>query len=132
MLFADVSDIAQRWRELDASEMERAETLIEDASAMLARLVGNFDVADESYMQLLKQTCCNMVIRSLGASGNDATYGVDSMSITAGPYSQNWSYNNPTGDMYLTKLEKKLLGISGAAKGRTLIYGMAGDYDARC
>jgi len=131
MLFADVSDIEQRWRELDASETVRAEALIADASAMLARLVRNLDVSDESYMQLLKQTCCNMVIRSLGASGNDATYGVDSMSITAGPYSQNWSYNNPTGDMYLTKLEKRLLGITSSYID-TIRPMMAGDHDERC
>lgn len=111
MLFADVSDIEARWHTLDASEAARAEVLLSDASAMLARLIGDINVSDTDYMQLLKQVCCNMVIRSMSVTDSD-NYGVDSMSMTAGVYSQSWSYNNPTGDMYLTKLEKRMLGIT--------------------
>lgn len=111
MLFADVSDLEARWHTLDESEAAKAETLLSDASAILARLIGEIDISDTDYMQLLKQVCCNMVIRAMSATESDS-YGVDSMSMTAGVYSQSWNYNNPTGDMYLTKLEKRMLGIT--------------------
>ena len=111
MLFADVSDLEARWHTLDESEAAKAEVLLSDASAILTRLIGEIDISDTDYMQLLKQVCCSMVIRAMSATESDS-YGVDSMSMTAGPYSQSWNYNNPTGDMYLTKLEKRLLGIT--------------------
>lgn len=111
MLFADVSDIEVRWRTLTSDERDRATALIEDASAMIATLAKDIDVADENQLHLINTVVCNMVIRSMSATESDS-YGVDSMSMTAGVYSQSWNYNNPTGDMYLTKLEKRLLGIT--------------------
>lgn len=116
MFFADVSDLEARWHTLDESEAAKAETLLSDASAILTRLIGEIDISDTDYMQLLKQVCCNMVIRAMSATESDS-YGVDSMSMTAGPYSQSWNYNNPTGDMYLTKLEKRMLGITSSYIG---------------
>lgn len=111
MLFADVSDIEVRWRTLTSDERDRATALIEDASAMIATLAKDIDVADENQLHLINTVVCNMVIRSISATESDS-YGVDSMSMTAGVYSQSWNYNNPTGDLYLTKLEKRLLGIT--------------------
>ena len=111
MVFAEVSDIESRWRTLDSGERDRAQALIQDASAMLSKLVTDIDVADEEQMQLLNIVCCNMVIRAMSATEADS-YGASNMSMTAGPYTQSWTYSNPTGDMYITKFEKRLLGIS--------------------
>lgn len=33
---------------------------------------------------------------------------------TAGPYSENFKYSNPSGDLYFTKAEQKLLGLFGS------------------
>lgn len=115
MAFAEVSDIESRWRSLSADEQDRAGVLSEDASAMLAALVA-VDAEDEQQAGLLRTVCCSMVIRAMSASLADS-FGATSMSMTAGPYSQSWQYSNPTGDMYLTKMEKRLLGIDGARVG---------------
>lgn len=109
MAFANVSDIEARWRELSDEETARADVLINDASAMLARLV-EIDPNDETQAELLTATCANMVIRAMSATELD-TYGVDSATITAGPYSQTFSYTNTTGDLYLTRAERALLGV---------------------
>lgn len=110
MAFAEVSDIESRWRELSTDEQSRASVLIDDASAMLTALVA-IDTDDDEQAQLLKQVCCSMVIRAMSATEAD-TFGVSQSTITAGPYSQTSNYANPSGDMYLTKLEKRLLGIT--------------------
>lgn len=115
MAYATVSDIESRWRALNEAEQSRASVLIDDASAMLTALV-NVDSDDQEQAQLLKQVCCSMVIRAMSATETDA-FGASQMSMTAGPYSQSWSYSNPTGDMYLTKLEKRLLGITSGYIG---------------
>ena len=126
MAFAVVSDIEARWRTLSADEASRASTLIDDATAMLTALV-KVDAADAQQAELLNTVCCNMVIRAMAQSGMD-TFGVSQAAITAGPYTQSFSYSNPSGDMYLTKLEKKLLGVSIGYIG-SIRPMMAGEHD---
>lgn len=110
MAFAEVTDIEARWRDLTADEEARAATLIDDASAMLSALV-DVDPEDAEQAALLETVCCNMVIRAMSATDSDL-FGVSQSSMTAGPYSQSMSYANPSGDMYLTKMEKRVLGIT--------------------
>ena len=127
MAYADVSDLEARWRTLDESEQARAEALLNDASAMLAASV-TVDDADEQQAALLKIVTCNMVQRSMSTGGD--MYGVTQQSMTAVGFTQQFSYANPTGDLYITKAEKRMLGISGTGRGRTLMYGMVGDENA--
>lgn len=110
MAFADVSDLESRWRELSTEEEARANVLLGDASAILSALV-TVDNSDYEQSELLKMVCCDMVIRAMSATASDA-FGVSQTSMTAGPYTQSFSYSNPSGDMYLTRLEKRLLGIT--------------------
>lgn len=128
MVFAEVSDIESRWHTLSASDRQRAEVLIGDASAMLeAAFACTIDVSDESQMQRLNIVCCNMVIRAMSATEVDS-FGASNMSMTAGPYTQSWTYANPSGDMYITKAEKRMLGITSGYIG-TIRPMMAGDHD---
>ena len=125
MAYAEVSDIEARWRELSDDEKSRASVLIDDASAMLSALV-DVDANDQQQAELLNTVCCNMVIRAMAQSNMD-TFGVSQSAITAGPYTQSFSYSNPSGDMYLTKLEKKLLKVSIGYIG-SIRPMMAGDH----
>lgn len=126
MAFADVSDIESRWRDLSADEESRAAVLLDDASAMLAAVV-TVDENNDEQAELLKIVCCNMVIRAMSATESDA-YGASNMSMTAGPYTQSWTYVNPSGDMYITKAEKRMLGITSSYIG-TIRPMMAGEHD---
>lgn len=126
MAFALVSDIEARWRDLSTAEEGRASVLIDDASAMLEQLV-DVDATDTKQAELLKAVCCNMVIRAMSASDYDA-FGASQMSMTAGPYTQQFTYANPSGDMYLTKMEKRLLGITSSYIN-TIRPMMAGEHD---
>lgn len=126
MAFAEVSDVEARWRDLSADEEDRASVLLDDASAILTKLV-DVDATDTEQAYLLKETCANMVIRAMSASVGDS-YGATSMSMTAGPYSQSWQYSAPTGALYLTKMEKRLLGITTSYIG-SIRPMMMGDHD---
>ena len=126
MAFAEVSDIEARWHPLSTEEQDRAEVLLEDASAMLSELV-KVDESDEEQAELLRIVSCNMVIRSMSATEHDS-FGATNMSMTAGPYQQSFTYSNPTGDMFLTKMEKRLLGISTNFIGYIRPM-MAGEHD---
>lgn len=78
--------------------------------------LADVDTSDADVLELLKHVSCSMVIRAMSASEYDA-FGVSQTSMTAGQYSQSWSYSNPSGDLYLTKLEKRLLGITSSYIG---------------
>ena len=113
MAYATVSDIEARWRTLSQDEAAKAGVLLDDAAAILDTLAV-FDSSDPTTAANLKTVSCNMVIRVMSASGD---IGISQGSMTAGVYSQSWTYSNPAGDMYLTKLEKRLLGITSGYIG---------------
>ena len=124
MAYATVTDLEERWRELTAQEQELAATLLDDASAMIDALV---TVDAESQAAILKVVTCDMVKRAMVAASAQ-TFGVEQMQATMGPFAQNVHFANPSGDLYLTKMEKRMLGISGKGKGRILYPAIGGDY----
>lgn len=117
MAYATYEDVEARWRTLTADEQERATMLLEDAATILDG-VAVIDAADMQQAAALKLVSCNMVIRSMVASASSA-FGVDELQATMGPFGQTAHFANPSGDMYLTKLDKRLLGVTGG-KGRIL------------
>ena len=108
MAYATLEELEARRGVLDPDDREKAAALLEDAAVILDALV----VIDgtEEQETLLNLVSCNMVIRALSTTPD--AYGVSSLSTTAGVYSESLQYSNPSGDMYLTKLEKRLLGIT--------------------
>lgn len=112
MAFATSDDIAARWRPLSESEQEKAEVLLEDAATYLSEYVV-VDEDDEQQASILKMVSCSMVIRAMLASENNV-FGVTEQSISADIYSQTMRYQNPSGDLYLTASEKRLLGITSS------------------
>lgn len=110
--FATVEDLQARYRPLDADERARAGALLDDASAFLAsehrRLGLDIDPADELRAGMLKVVCCAMAKRVL-ASGVDGD--LTSCSMTAGSYTEQRTFANPAGNMYLTREERRVLGL---------------------
>lgn len=110
MAYADVDDLEARWRPLTPEEQERAAVLLDDASAFLDGLVEPDRRVCGEADGVLRMVVCNMVQRAMVATSADA-FGVSQQSMTAGPYTQSWTYANPSGDFYLTKMERRLLGV---------------------
>ena len=110
--FASIEDLEARWRELSPSEEQRATTLLDDATAILMAEFKIADVAidDEDELQAanLKVVCCSMVKRALGTM-NSADYSQASM--TVGSFSKSYTMANPSGDMYLSSQERRILGL---------------------
>ena len=115
MAYAYVGDIEIRLqRELGADEQQNAEALIEAASAALSKLTANTSESEDTG-ELLKFVCTNMVSRMLAPDMD--IFGASQASMTAGAYTQSVTFNTPLGDMYISKFEKKLLGISAGYIG---------------
>lgn len=113
MVFATVTDLEARWRALTGTERTQAETLLADASAFVAvelQRAGR-SPTDPLVAPLLVGVVCAMVKRSMQASQTAA--GVTQYTQSATPYSESFTYANPTGELFMTRAEKKLLGIGG-------------------
>lgn len=115
MAYATFEDLQARSPEL--LDETRAQALLDDASAMIYSLASSvgvaFDASDEQAAALLRKACCASVLRALSSCGAS----VSSSTETVGPFSQTYSYANPSGDLYLTASEKKELGISRQVVG---------------
>lgn len=112
MQFATSEDLAARWKPLTDAEAAKAEVLLKDAAVFLSALV-EVDSTDEGQLAKLRIVSCSMVQRAMVAAQND-TFGVSEERVTADIYSQSLTFANPSGDMYLTAAEKRLLGITGS------------------
>jgi hypothetical protein len=126
MAFATYTDVEARWRTLTAEERTKADALLDDAATILTGMVA-VDVEDQQQAAKLKLVSCSMVIRAMVAGASSA-FGVEQLDATMGPMSQTAHFANPNGDLYLTKQEKRILGVRGG-KGRILhpAYGVSDD-----
>lgn len=98
--FATVKDLESRWRVMDASEKRRATVLLEDAAALIVANGVKVDEEDETQAANLVRVSCAMVMRAMGQG--------DGEQVNA------WGGNlvsNPCGDLYLSKQDKRSLGI---------------------
>lgn len=115
MAYATVSDLMQRWRVLSDAEQARAEVMLDDAATILDATV-DIDEDNEKQAALLKTVSCSMVKRAM-VSMADGMLGVSQGTISADIYSQTFQFSNPGGDMYLTQMERRLLGVTNSYIG---------------
>lgn len=119
--YAEISDLVIFWRELNETERQRAEMLLKLASNILrgkGASVG-IDIDAEKnknnvFAENLKWVTLEAVKRALQTPQD--TPPVNSYSQTAGPYSENFTYTNPSGDLWFKKSELQILGFGGVQK----------------
>lgn len=95
-----------------------------DASDIMADEMDNagvdYDHPDEPFAARLCRVCRDMVHRAIG-DGSRATmgipFGAKQASITAGSYSEQFTIDNPFGDLYLKAAERRALGIAASGFG---------------
>lgn len=102
-MYATFEDIIKR-KDLDESKADQCTALLEDAAIIIDSF--NKNAAED----VKKLVSCNMVIRAIGSSEEGVPLGTTQATVSALGYSQSWTNSNGSGELYLTKLEKKLLG----------------------
>ena len=109
MKYASVSDVETGFRALDEDESARCDALLEEAAVVIDAFSAE---AEESRKKLVS---CRMVRRQLGADSQSAGMfpaGASQGTVTALGYSQSWTMSGgAVGELYLSKLEKQLLGV---------------------
>lgn len=108
MAYATVEDVQKRMvRTMSSDEQTICSTLLDDAAIMIDTYNENAS-ADAKLV-----VSCRMVIRALGdGESSGVPLGATQGSMSALGYSQSWTMGTgaSVGELYLNKLEKKLLG----------------------
>lgn len=108
MTYATADDVQARMnRTLSEAELAQCETLLEDAAVVIDTYNAS---ADDDVKKLVS---CRMVLRLMDAGVDlGVPMGATQGSQSALGYSQSWTISNgAAGEIYLSKLEKKLLGV---------------------
>lgn len=107
--YATVSDVQARMsRTMSASEQNICATLLEDAGVIIDAYNA------EASADAKKTVSCRMVVRAMGdGESSGVPMGASQGSMTALGYTQSWTIGSGggAGEIYLGKLEKKLLGV---------------------
>lgn len=104
MAYATCEDVQKR-KGTGELNWDSVAALLEDAAVIVDAYNEN---ASENAKKLVS---CNMVIRAVESSNEGVPIGTTQATATALGYSQSWTNSNGSGELYLTKLDKKILGI---------------------
>lgn len=107
MAYATISDVQSRMNHvMSADEQAICGTLLDDAAVIIDAY--NADAPDDAKLVV----SCRMVIRAIGTGEQATPIGATQGSMSALGYSQSWTIGSSgaTGELYLAKLDKKLLG----------------------
>lgn len=116
MAYATYQDVQARMsRTLSTTEQSVCSTLLDDAAAIIDAFNKN------ATADIKKVVSCRMVIRALGDGDTSGVpVGATQGSMSGLGYSQSWTLSNgSTGEVYLSKLEKELLGRGNSIGSRS-------------
>ena len=110
--YASVADVQARMlRTMTADEQDVCAALLDDAAVMVD------GVAPKATSDAKQIVCCRMVIRALG-DGSSSGYpiGASQGSMSGLGYSQSWTVGGggSTGELYIGKADRQLLGLSNS------------------
>lgn len=108
MLYATAEDVQRRMvKPLSDDQMDVCAALLDDAGVLIDAIAPN--ASDEAKATV----SCSMVIRAMGSQGDlTVPTGATQGSASALGYSQSWTFGNgATGELYLSRTEKRLLGV---------------------
>lgn len=107
MAYATYSDVELRLGEtFDEKKQTLCTALLDDAAVIIDSYNKNAD-ADVKLI-----VSCKMVIRAIGNTNEYVPVGATQGSMSALGYSQSWTLSGgSTGELYVSKAEKKLLGV---------------------
>jgi hypothetical protein len=108
MAYATAEDVQRRMvKTLTDEQIDVCAALLDDAGVLIDAIAPN--ASDEAKASV----SCSMVIRAMGSQGDMAVpMGATQGSASALGYSQSWTFGNgATGELYLSRTEKRILGV---------------------
>lgn len=125
MAYATVAEVEAGFRNLTTDEEAKCSTLLDEAAIIIDAY--NSDASTDSK----NLVSCRMVRRALGDTDiQSVPMGATQGNMSALGYSQSWTLGNGSaGQLYVEKLEKKLLGAGNAIGSYSPVEELAEDSD---
>lgn len=126
MAYATYTDVEAGFRDLNESEQALATQLLDEAKLIIDAYVASADVTND----IKKLVSCRMVRRAIGAEDSAQSFplGATQGSTSAMGYSQSWTLGSGSGsgsgELFLAKLEKKLLKCSNRIGAYSSVEGL--------
>lgn len=122
MAYATYQDVQARMtRTLSASEQSVCTALLDDAAVIID------DFNDTASSDVKKVVSCRMVMRAIGDGSTSIPMGATQGSQSGLGYSESWTMGTgSTGELYLAKLEKELLGSQNKIGSYSPLEAMVG------
>lgn len=123
MAYATIDDVEAGYRDLNAEEKRMCAQLL-DESALIIDAYNESAKADNKNL-----VSCRMVRRAMAAadSGMTVPMGATQGSMSGMGYSQSWTMQSGSvGELYMEKLEKKLLGVGDRIGSHSPLQDMVG------
>lgn len=111
---ATADDLAAITGETYGDDTSRVTALLTEATAMLVGYGLDPDSLSGWKAELAKDVACNMVARVLASS--DQSGAIQQASKTAGPYTVSFTNAMAGESMYVTRAERKMLGLGGGSR----------------
>lgn len=109
MAYATVQDVENGYRDLSQAEEAICSALLDEAAIIIDAYASGASADNK------KLVSCRMVRRAMSSDSQAYPLGATQGSVAAGGYSQSWTISGgAVGELYLSKLEKKLLGVGNA------------------
>lgn len=109
--FASTDDLERRWHALTSDEKTKADVHLGDVPEYIKARSPIWRKLRTEHPRLLTKVTCDIVRRIMQADSTGFPGGVTQMNQTTGSFSEQYSFDAPTGDMYLRDDEKRILGI---------------------
>lgn len=127
MAYATTEDIQARMvRTMDSDELAVCATLLEDAAVLIDAF------KEGASADAKKVVSCRMIVRALGdGSDTGIPIGATQGSVSALGYAQSWTVGSgSTGELYLSKTEKQMLGAGNSIGAYSPIQELAPEMEA--
>lgn len=104
----------------DADDPDALAEVLMDATRLVASALDRAGIAyadpSDEFSDRLMQACRSMAHRAIGGD-SEVPIGATQFSEGAGSYTQSFTLGNPYSELYISKAERRLLGLDGARMG---------------
>lgn len=125
--FATHAQYESRYGDVDDPDA-LAEVLM-DATRLVASALDRAGIAyadpSDEFSDRLMQVCRSMAYRAMGCGEPSVPAGATQYSQGAGGYTESYTLGNPYGEVYMSKSERRMLGLDGARIGFSTAEGGA-------
>ena len=112
--FATHLDLAKRWKQMP-DDPDYVDHRLADASQFIReQCPGWRDIASATLERIACELAKDVISSDMQTEGAGFdTTGASNLSLTAGSFTQSMTFSNPRGEFYLSKGQKKALGLTG-------------------